>query len=72
MKRVLAIGSAVLMVSALAGSPALRACWSSLRAPIKRLGAPRTPVPYSVPLEDAVKVTVAQIVEAARQMARAG
>jgi pyruvate dehydrogenase E1 component beta subunit len=48
------------------------ACWSSLRAPVKRLGAPRTPVPYSVPLEDAVKVTPTQIVEVARQMVRAG
>lgn len=47
------------------------ACWSSLRAPVRRLGAPRTPVPYSVPLEDAVKVTPQQVVDAALKMTSA-
>ncbi len=44
--------------------------FAKLKAPIRRLGAPRTPVPYSVPLEDAVRVTPAQIVEAAQAMIR--
>jgi pyruvate dehydrogenase E1 component beta subunit len=34
----------------------------------RRLGAPRIPVPFSPPLEDAVKVTPAKIVAAARQV----
>jgi pyruvate dehydrogenase E1 component beta subunit len=44
------------------------ACWPALRGPVRRLGAPRTPVPYSVPLEDACRVTAAQIMETAQQM----
>jgi pyruvate dehydrogenase E1 component beta subunit len=44
------------------------ALWSNMRAPIRRLGAPRTPVPFSIPLEDACRVTPEQIVEAATQM----
>jgi len=40
-------------------------CWGSLRAPVRRLGAPRVPVPYSVPLEDAIRVTPAHVAEAA-------
>ncbi len=42
-----------------------------LRAPVRRLGAPRTPVPYSVPLEDSCRVTAEQIVVAATQMMQA-
>jgi pyruvate/2-oxoglutarate/acetoin dehydrogenase E1 component len=45
--------------------------WSKLRAPIRRLGAPRTPVPFSVPLEDACRVSPEQIVAAATEMVKA-
>lgn len=38
---------------------------SQLRAPVKRLGAPRAPISYSRPLEDRVRVTVDQVVDAA-------
>jgi pyruvate dehydrogenase E1 component beta subunit len=47
------------------------ALWSKLRAPVRRLGAPRTPVPFSVPLEDACRVTPAQIAAAASEMIKA-
>jgi pyruvate/2-oxoglutarate/acetoin dehydrogenase E1 component len=39
--------------------------WSKLRAPVRRLGAPRTPVPFSLPLEEACRVSVDMIVSAA-------
>lgn len=39
--------------------------WSKLRAPVRRLGAPRSPVPFSLPLEDACRVSVDMIVNAA-------
>ena len=39
--------------------------WSTLRAPVRRLGAPRTPVPFSLPLEEACRVSVDMIVRAA-------
>ncbi len=42
--------------------------WSQLKAPIRRLGAPRAPVPFSIPLEDACRVSPAQIVETAQAM----
>lgn len=41
---------------------------AKLKAPIKRLGAPRAPVAYAPPLEDAVRVTEQMIVEAANGM----
>jgi pyruvate dehydrogenase E1 component beta subunit len=50
---------------------AAEALWSKLRAPIRRLGAPRTPVPFSVPLEDACRVTPEQIAAAATAMVQA-
>jgi pyruvate/2-oxoglutarate/acetoin dehydrogenase E1 component len=37
----------------------------ALKAPVKRLGAPRVPVSYARPLEDAVRVSEAKIVAAA-------
>jgi pyruvate dehydrogenase E1 component beta subunit len=37
-----------------------------LKAPVRRLGAPRIPVPYSPPLEDLCKIVPDQIVTAAR------
>jgi pyruvate/2-oxoglutarate/acetoin dehydrogenase E1 component len=39
--------------------------WSKLRAPVRRLGAPRSPVPFSLPLEEACRVSVDMIVNAA-------
>ena len=39
--------------------------WSKLRAPIRRLGAPRCPVPFSMPLEDACRISADMIVKAA-------
>ena len=44
----------------------------SLAAPVVRLGAPRVPISYSPPLEDAVRVTEAQIVEAVTRLVRGG
>ncbi len=41
-------------------------CHASLKAPVRRLGAPRVPVAYAKPLEDEVRVTAAKIAEAAR------
>ena len=38
----------------------------ALKAPIRRVGAPRVPVSYAPPLEDAVRVTGAMIAAAAR------
>lgn len=39
----------------------------TLRAPPRRITAPRVPIAYSPPLEDRVRVTTARIVEAARK-----
>jgi pyruvate/2-oxoglutarate/acetoin dehydrogenase E1 component len=41
---------------------------ADLKAPIRRLGAPRVPVSYAPPLEDRVRVTVPHIVDAALAM----
>ena len=38
-----------------------------LKAPVRRVGAPRVPIAYAPPLEDAVRVTGAMIAEAARK-----
>jgi acetoin:2,6-dichlorophenolindophenol oxidoreductase subunit beta len=40
----------------------------SLKAPVKRLGAPRVPVPYAPPLEAEVRITPERIIETARRM----
>jgi len=40
----------------------------ALKGPIRRLGAPRTPVPYAPPLEAQVRVTSADVVRVARHM----
>ncbi len=37
-----------------------------LKAPLRRLGAPRVPIPYSPPLEKLMKITPRQIVETAK------
>lgn len=38
---------------------------------VERLGAPRSPVPFSPPLEDAIRITPARVVEAIRRLAAA-
>jgi acetoin:2,6-dichlorophenolindophenol oxidoreductase subunit beta len=45
-------------------------CWPRLRAPVRRLGAPRVPVPYSTPLEDAIRVTPEHVAQAAEAMVK--
>lgn len=40
--------------------------WRTLKRPVVRIGAPRTPVPYSPPLEELYRVTPEKIVEAMR------
>jgi pyruvate dehydrogenase E1 component beta subunit len=44
--------------------------FSSLRAPIRRIGAPRVPIPYAPPLEDLLRVTSESISSAARELMR--
>jgi len=44
--------------------------FSSLRAPIRRIGAPRVPIPYAPPLEDLLRVTSESIGSAARELMR--
>ncbi|WP_420564262.1 alpha-ketoacid dehydrogenase subunit beta [Thalassobaculum sp.] len=43
-------------------------CFRDLKAPVKRLGAPRVPIAYAPPLEDTVRVTAAMIAETARKL----
>ena len=40
--------------------------FGALKAPVRRLGAPRVPIAYAPPLEDLLRVTPARIAEAAR------
>jgi pyruvate dehydrogenase E1 component beta subunit len=40
-----------------------------LKAPVRRLGAPRIPVPYAPPLEEVCKISPAQIADAVRALA---
>jgi len=42
--------------------------FASLKAPVRRLGAPRIPVPYSPPLEDVCKIAPKRIAEIAREL----
>jgi pyruvate dehydrogenase E1 component beta subunit len=42
--------------------------FAELRAPVRRLGAPRVPIPYSPPLEEACKISPRQIADAVRAM----
>lgn len=42
----------------------------ALKAPVRRLGAPRVPISYAPPLEEAVKVSQAMIVAAAEGLVR--
>ena len=41
---------------------------ASLRAPVRRLAAPRAPIAYAPPAEDAIRVTAAMTVQAVREM----
>jgi pyruvate/2-oxoglutarate/acetoin dehydrogenase E1 component len=43
-----------------------------LRAPVRRLGAPRAPIAYAPPAENAVRVTATMIAEAVREMVKIG
>jgi pyruvate dehydrogenase E1 component beta subunit len=43
---------------------------AKLKAPVRRLGAPRAPIGYAPNLEDQVRVTPEQIAVAAREMVR--
>ncbi len=44
--------------------------FGELKAPVKRLGAPRVPIAYAPPLEDTVRVTAAMIAETARGLVK--
>lgn len=44
------------------------ALFGRLKAPVRRLGAPRAPVPYAPPLEDQVRVGADDVVAAARAL----
>jgi len=41
---------------------------ASLKAPVRRLGAPRIPIPYSPPLEDVCKIAPQRIAEIASEL----
>lgn len=44
-------------------------CDDSLKAPVRRLGAPRIPIAYAPPLEDQARVTAEMMVEALQRLA---
>jgi len=44
------------------------ALFERLKAPVRRVGAPRAPVPYATPLENQVRVTAADVLATARAM----
>ncbi len=46
--------------------------FGALRAPVRRLGAPRIPISYAPPLEDVARVGEEQIVAAARELMKEG
>ncbi len=46
------------------------ALFGVLRAPVRRLGAPRIPVPYAPPLEAVCKIGPAEIAETVRAMVK--
>jgi acetoin:2,6-dichlorophenolindophenol oxidoreductase subunit beta len=46
------------------------ALFGDLKAPVRRLGAPRIPIPYAPPLEDICKISPAQIAAAVRGLLR--
>jgi pyruvate dehydrogenase E1 component beta subunit len=42
--------------------------FASLKGPVRRLAAPRVPIPYSPPLEDQCKISATRIAETVREM----
>ena len=46
--------------------------FASLKGPVRRLAAPRVPIPYSPPLEDQCKISAARIAETVREMVKKG
>ena len=46
-------------------------CHADLKAPVKRLGAPRAPIAYAPTLEDRVRITAGVIADAVREQERA-
>ncbi len=42
--------------------------FASLKGPVRRLAAPRVPIPYSPPLEDQCKISAARIAETVQEM----
>jgi pyruvate dehydrogenase E1 component beta subunit len=46
------------------------ALWRKLRSPIRRIAGPRSPVPYSQPLEDLFRISSDQISDTAAEMVR--
>jgi pyruvate dehydrogenase E1 component beta subunit len=46
------------------------ALFGDLKAPVRRLGAPRIPIPYAPPLEEICKISPAQIADAVRGLLR--
>ncbi len=46
------------------------ALFAELRAPVRRLAAPRIPVSYAAPLEDMARVTAADVAAAAHHLIR--
>jgi pyruvate dehydrogenase E1 component beta subunit len=47
-------------------------CHGDLRAPVRRLGAPRIPIAYAPPLEDVVRVEVDAVAAAGRELVQYG
>jgi pyruvate dehydrogenase E1 component beta subunit len=46
------------------------ALWRNLRGPIRRIAGPRSPVPYSQPLEDLFRISSDQVSDTAAEMVR--
>ena len=44
------------------------ALWGRLKGPVRRLGAPRSPVPYAEPLENMMRISPDQVAQASREM----
>jgi pyruvate/2-oxoglutarate/acetoin dehydrogenase E1 component len=44
--------------------------WRELKGPVRRLGGPRSPVPYAEPLENVFRITPGQVAQAAMAMVK--
>jgi pyruvate dehydrogenase E1 component beta subunit len=42
--------------------------WRELKGPVRRLGGPRSPVPYAEPLENVFRISPPQVAKAALEM----